>query len=77
MGMSRDSDELAPTQSKEHLQRAESNSSLFSEAAFPFSSVAISLYFSENENFREVPIQLHSITSLPFSLTTKIKPLHA
>lgn len=53
--MLHDSDELVPTQSKQYLQSTESNSSLISEPAFPF-SVAISFCFSENENFRETPI---------------------
>lgn len=67
MAMLHDRDELEPTQSKQYLQSTEFNSSLISEAAFPFSSVAISFYFSENENFKEILIYLHSLISLPFS----------
>lgn len=46
-------------QSKQCLQSTKSNSSLISEVSLLFSSVAISLFFSENENFREIPIYLH------------------
>lgn len=67
-----DSEELPPPPSKQYIHSPESHSRLIAQAAFPSSSVTISVQLYKNDSSSEVPVYLHSVSSVPSLLPKKL-----